>query len=57
MPSGAFDRIDRKAATCIYTGMMTDTGNFTYNSNDPDLYIIIAELLRKGIKKNELYKR
>ncbi len=28
-----FDRIDRKAATCIYTGMMTDTGNFTYNSN------------------------
>ncbi len=52
-----FDRIDRKAASCIYTGMMTDTGNFTYNSNDPDLYIIIAELLRKGINKDDLYKR
>ncbi|MCM1505020.1 MAG: bifunctional oligoribonuclease/PAP phosphatase NrnA [Muribaculum sp.] len=52
-----FDRIDRKAASCIYTGMMTDTGNFTYNSNDPDLYIIIAELLRKGVNKDEIYKK
>ena len=52
-----FNRIDRKAATCIYTGMMTDTGNFTYNSNDPDLYIIIAELLHKGVNKDEIYKK
>ena len=52
-----FNRIDRKAATCIYTGMMTDTGNFTYNSNDPDLYLIIAELLRKGVNKDEVYKK
>lgn len=52
-----FDCIDRKAATCIYTGMMTDTGNFTYNSNDPDLYIIISELLRKGVNKDDIYKK
>lgn len=50
-----FDQIDRKAAECIYTGMMTDTGNFTYNSNDPDLYVIVAELLRKGINKDRIY--
>lgn len=49
------DKIDKKAAECIYTGMMTDTGNFTYNSNDPDTYVIIAELLRKGINKDALY--
>lgn len=49
--------IDRKAAACIYTGMMTDTGNFSYNSNDPDLYTIIAELVRKGINKDDIYKR
>lgn len=49
------DMVDKKAAECIYTGMMTDTGNFTYNSNDPDLYVIIAELLRKGINKDRLY--
>ena len=52
-----FDRIDRRAAECIFTGMMTDTGNFSYNSNEPDLYTVIAELLRKGIDKDALYQR
>lgn len=50
-----FDKIDKKAAECIYAGMMTDTGNFTYNSNDPDMYVIIAELLKKGIDKDRIY--
>ena len=35
--------------------MMTDTGNFSYNSNDPDLYIIISDLLKKGIDKDKIY--
>lgn len=48
--------INRNSAACIYTGMMTDTGNFSYNSNDPDLYLIISDLLRKGIDKDALYK-
>ncbi len=48
--------VNRSAAACIYTGMMTDTGNFSYNSNDPDLYLIIHDLLRKGIDKDNLYK-
>lgn len=45
----------RKGAECIYTGMMTDTGNFSYNSNDPDLYLIISDLVKKGIDKDKLY--
>lgn len=49
-------RLNRSAAACLYTGMMTDTGNFSYNSNDPDLYLIIHDLLRKGIDKDNLYK-
>lgn len=49
--------VDKKVASCIYTGMMTDTGNFSYNSQDPDLYIVIAELLRRGIDKDSLYKK
>lgn len=52
-----FSRIDLHAAECIFTGMMTDTGNFSYNSNEPDLYIVIAELLRKGIDKDKLYQK
>lgn len=50
-----FPNIEKNAATCIYTGMMTDTGNFSYNSNDPDLYIVISELLKKGINKDAIY--
>ena len=42
-------------ATCIYTGLMTDTGNFSYNSTNPDLYDIIADLLRAGVQKDEIY--
>lgn len=52
-----FTAIDKEAATCIYTGMMTDTGNFSYNSNDPDLYIVISELLKKGIDKDAIYRK
>lgn len=52
-----FNAIDRDAAACILAGMMTDTGNFAYNANDPDAYIIEAELVRKGVDKVELYNR
>lgn len=53
---GLDDKIDTEAAVAIYTGMMTDTGNFSYNSNDPRLYEIIARLIEKGIDKDEIYK-
>lgn len=53
---GLDNKIDTEAAVAIYTGMMTDTGNFSYNSNDPRLYEIIARLIEKGIDKDEIYK-
>ena len=53
---GLYSRINRNAAECIYTGMMTDTGNFSYNSNDPELYLVVAELLKKGINKDRIYQ-
>ena len=52
---GLYESMDVNAAQCLYTGMMTDTGNFSYNSCDPDLYIIISKLLKKGINKDEIY--
>lgn len=42
-------------ATCLYTGVMTDTGNFEYSSDDPELFKIVAELLKTGINKNAIY--
>lgn len=49
-----FNFIDKQAAECILAGMMTDTGNFAYNCNDPELYIVVAELVRKGADKEKL---
>ena len=48
--------ISKPEAEAIYTGMMTDTGNFSYNSNDSDIYIAISQLLQRGIDKDEIYK-
>ena len=54
---GDVDLIEKPAAECLYTGMMTDTGAFTYNSNNEGLYVIINELLKKGIDKDDIYRK
>lgn len=52
---GDFEQISRQGAEAIYMGMMTDTGGFTYNSNNSEIYYIIGELLKKGIDKDQIY--
>jgi phosphoesterase RecJ-like protein len=54
---GMFDVMNKSCAECIYAGMMTDTGAFTYNSNDKPIYYIIGELLDKGIDKDAIYDK
>ena len=54
---GLGDAITADVAECLYTGMMTDTGNFSYNSNDPDLYEVIADMVRRGINKDFIYRK
>ena len=53
---GYRDIISKDAAECIYTGMLTDTGNFTYNSTDPELYNVISDLIKIGIDKDKIYR-
>lgn len=53
---GGFEDMTQSMATCIYTGMMTDTGGFTYNSNDSAIYEIISMLLTKNIDKDKIYR-
>ena len=47
--------LSQDTATCLYCGLMTDTGNFAFNSNNPVLYEMIAELLRAGINKDRIF--
>ena len=54
---GDFSKINLACAECIYTGMMTDTGGFTYNSNKPEIYTIIHELIKIGVDKDDIYRK
>lgn len=47
-------RLNKDMATCIYVGLMTDTGNFSYNSSNPETFNVLAELLSFGIDKDEI---
>ena len=51
-----FSSQNKHFAIPIYCGMMTDTGGFTYNSSNPDIYFIISQLLTKGINKDKIYR-
>lgn len=48
-------QITKDMATCLYTGMMTDTGNFSFNSNHPEMYEIVGELVSLGVDKDAVY--
>lgn len=53
---GGYESMTKNMATNIYCGMMTDTGGFTYNSNAPEIYFIISQLLAKDIDKDKIYR-
>ena len=40
--------LDRDIATCLYTGIVTDTGRFQYKNTTPEVHRIAAELLAAG---------
>jgi len=47
--------IDKNIATCLFTGIMTDTGCFSFNSSNPETYYAVADLLKYKIDKNLIY--
>ncbi len=53
---GVYNRMGKEAATCIATGIITDTRNLSVNCSDSELYLIMYELLKKGVKKEEIVK-
>lgn len=52
---GDLNLVDTASATCLYTGIMSDTGSFSYNSSQPGTYIVLSELLKRGIDKDFIY--
>lgn len=46
--------ISADMATCLMTGIITDTGVFSYNSSLPETYEIVSLLLEKGARKDQI---
>lgn len=44
-------------ATCIYTGIMTDTGSFRFQTTTPSVHLIAADLITLGAKNWEIHER
>lgn len=42
--------IDRDIATCLYVGILTDTGRFQYSNSTPDTLRLAADLLSRGVQ-------
>lgn len=53
----AYEPMTHAMAVCLYCGMMTDTGGFTYNSTRPEIFYIISLLLDKRVNKDLVYNR
>ena len=53
---GLYDKVDTECATCLLTGIITDTRNFTVNIHYTDIYDILMRLMEKGVDKNWIVK-
>lgn len=50
-------KCDKNIADCLYTAIITDTGNFRYENTTETTFKIAAELLRAGVKTHEISTR
>ncbi len=46
---------DRTICECLFTGIMTDTGCFSFNSSLPSTYQAVASIMESGIDKDRIY--
>ncbi len=49
--------IDSNIASCLYLGMMTDTGSFQYASVTSRTHEIISKLIQKGINQSDIHNK
>ncbi len=55
LAAGMKKYIDKNISECIYAGIMTDTGSFSYSCNSPKTYEVTAELMRHGIDAQNIH--
>ncbi len=53
---GHHDKISKEAATCLYTGIMTDTGSFRFASTTASVHRTIADLIELGADNSRIHE-
>jgi len=48
--------INKDVATCLYTGIMTDSGSFRFPTTTPAVHHIIADLILKGAENSKIHQ-
>ena len=57
MQMGLLKFMDRTAASCLYVGLLTDTGGFAYSCDNPEFYEIVASIMRRRFDRIMLYNK
>ena len=52
---GDIDLLDSDIATCLYTGIMTDTGSFRFRSTTSLTHRVIADLIDNGAENDRIH--
>ncbi|WP_256013360.1 DHH family phosphoesterase [Desertivirga xinjiangensis] len=48
--------INKDVATCLYTGIMTDSGSFRFPSTTPEVHHIVADLISRGAENAKIHQ-
>ncbi|MFD2162073.1 bifunctional oligoribonuclease/PAP phosphatase NrnA [Paradesertivirga mongoliensis] len=48
--------INKDVATCLYTGIMTDSGSFRFPTTTPAVHHIVADLIARGAENSKIHQ-
>ncbi|MBK7027945.1 MAG: bifunctional oligoribonuclease/PAP phosphatase NrnA [Bacteroidales bacterium] len=54
--AGYSESVTREMAECMFTGIMTDTGSFSYSCNRPETFNITSRLISTGINIEKIHR-
>ena len=55
--SGHLSLLDQKIGTPLYLGILTDTGNFRFNSVKPRTHEVLAKILEAGVEHHLIHEK
>ncbi|MBK6964502.1 MAG: DHH family phosphoesterase [Bacteroidales bacterium] len=48
--------LNRDMSVCLYVGIMTDTGSFSFACNYPHTYEVVSKLVQKGVDTEQVHR-